>query len=90
MNEVSLTFTIWLSWGLVGLIMGYMVARLTKPKGLLWANVLVGILAAIGGGWCFVYLFGATEKMVYASLLVALGVSVLFLWILSKLKGKSR
>jgi hypothetical protein len=62
MNEVSLTFTIWLSWGLVGLIMGYMVARLTKPKGLLWANVLVGILAAIGGGWCFVYLFGATEK----------------------------
>lgn len=44
MNEVSLTFTIWLSWGLVGLIMGYMVARLTKPKGLLWANVLVGIL----------------------------------------------
>lgn len=90
MNEVSLTFTIWLSWGLVGLIMGYMVARLTKPKGLLWANVLVGILAAIGGGWCLVYLFGATEKMVYASLLVALGVSVLFLWILSKLKGKSR
>lgn len=90
MNEVSLTFTIWLSWGLVGLIMGYMVARLTKPKGLLWANVLVGILAAIGGGWCFVYLFGVTEKMVYASLLVALGVSVLFLWILSKLKGKSR
>lgn len=61
-----------------------------KTQGILWANVLVGILAAIGGGWCFVYLFGATEKMVYASLLVALGVSVLFLWILSKLKGKSR
>lgn len=82
MNEVSLTFTIWLSWGLVGLIMGYMVARLAKPKGALWANVLVGILAAIGGGWGFVYLFGATEKMIYVSLLVAMAISILFLWIL--------
>ncbi len=82
MNEVSLTFTIWLSWGLVGLIVGYMVARLTRPRGLLWTNLLVGILAAIGGGWGFVYLFGATEKMIYVSLLVALAISILFLWIL--------
>lgn len=85
MNEVSLTFTIWLSWALVGVVLGYMVARLTKPSGSLWANLLVGILAAIGGGWGFVSLFGCTDQMIYASLLVALAVCGLFLWILKLL-----
>lgn len=85
MNEVSLTFTIWLSWGLVGVVLGYMAGRLTKPSGSLWANLLIGILAAIGGGWGFVTLFGCTDKMIYASLLVALAMSGLFLWILKLL-----
>lgn len=89
MNEVSLTFTVWLSWGLVGVILGYMSARLAKPAGSLWANLVVGILAAIGGGWACVNLFGATDKMIYLSLLVALAVSGLFLWILNIL-GRNR
>ena len=82
MNEATITFTVWLAWGLIGLIIGYMVARLVKPSGKMWTNLFVGILAAIGGGWAFVYLFGASDKMIYVSLLVSMLISGLFLWIL--------
>lgn len=81
MNEISLGFTIWLSWGLVGLILGYMAARLVKATSM-WLNIIVGIVSAIGGGWLFVHLLGATDKMIYVSLLVAMAISGLFLWII--------
>jgi len=87
MANISLGYTVWLSWGLVGLVLGYMVARLIKP-GHMILNLVVGILAAIAGGWVCVYFFGASDKMIYVSLLFALSASGLFLWALSLLSGK--
>ena len=70
----SVGTSIWLVWGLVGLIGGFMTGRF-KGAG-------SGIAGAVGGGALFAALAGVDDRMQYASLVASVAGAALLLWIL--------
>ncbi len=76
------TITTWIVWAVIGIIAGYMTGRLINEGRRTALNVIVGIVGAIAGGWLCVHFFGDSENMQILSLVTALIVSGLLLWIL--------
>ena len=75
--------SIWLVWALIGLIGGFMTGRFKGAGGgFTLLAVIIGIVGAIGGGVLFAALAGVDEQMQYASLIAAVAVASLLLWIL--------
>lgn len=81
MSIVSVTT--WIVWIVIGIIAGYMTGRLINDGRRTALNVIVAIAGALLGGWACVYFLGNSENMQILSLVTALAVAGLFLWILS-------
>lgn len=71
-------------WALIGLIGGYMTGRMRmRGTGYIVISVIVGIIAAVVGGWIYVSLFGGDEQNEYISLIASVAVCCIGLWIFS-------
>lgn len=79
----SVGTSIWLVWGLVGLIGGFMTGRF-KGAGSVFTllAVIIGIAGAVGAGALFAALAGVDDRMQYASLIASVAGAALLLWIL--------
>lgn len=76
--------TTWLVWALIGAIGGYMCGKLLTSGGVpTLVNVIVGIAAAIGGGYAFIMWFGENDYGQTISLVGAVVVCAIILWCLS-------
>lgn len=84
MITASIGLTNWLVWALIGIIGGYMAGRLLTSGGAaLWLRVIIGILAAIGGGYAFMAWFGNNDYGQTIALVGAVAVCGIVLWLLS-------
>lgn len=73
-----------LVWALIGLIGGYMTGRMRqRGSSYIVVCVIVGIIAAMIGGWIYVALFGVSEQNEYISLVTAVVMCCIGLWIYS-------
>ena len=77
----SVSTSIWLVWGLVGLIGGFMTGRF-KGDGFTLLAVIIGIAGAVGARALFAALAGVDDRMQYASLIASVAGAALLLWIL--------
>ena len=74
----------WFVWAVVGLIAGYMTGRLLTNGGLsTFLNVIIGMGAAIGGGYAFVMWFGENYYGQTISLIGSVVVAAIVLWLLN-------
>ncbi|MCM1484120.1 MAG: hypothetical protein NC043_07270 [Muribaculaceae bacterium] len=73
-----------LVWALIGLIGGYMTGRMRqRGAGYTVLAVVVGIVAAVAGGWIYIALFGAGGQNPYISLIISVAVCAIGLWLFS-------
>lgn len=77
---MSLT-TLWIVWGVIGIIGGYMGARLLQPDRNMAVPLICSIAGALLGGWAYVAIFGMTEQNGYLSLITSMILCALCLWI---------
>lgn len=76
--------TNWLVWGLIGIIGGYMAGRLlTGGGGAMWVRIIVGIIAALAGGYAFMAWFGNNDYGQTISLVGSVAVCAIVLWLVS-------
>ena len=81
MITAAIGATDWLVWALIGVIGGYMAGRLLTSGGMaLVLRVIIGIAAAIGGGYAFLMWFGENDYGQTLSLVVVCGI---VLWLIS-------
>lgn len=74
----------WLVWGLIGIIGGYMAGRLLTGGGMATVvRVVVGIIAAIGGGYAAMTWFGNNDYGQTIALVGAVVACGIVLWLLS-------
>jgi uncharacterized membrane protein YeaQ/YmgE (transglycosylase-associated protein family) len=81
-----------IAWIIVGLIAGWLAEQITgRDQGLL-TNLLVGIVGAFVGGFLFSTLLGFEYRQGFniASIIVATVGAIVFLFILSWIRGESR
>ncbi len=72
---------IWLVWGLVGLIGGYMAGRLLNEGENTVVLVILGIIGALAGGrLMMIFEFLRPDQLELVSLFTAAGGCALFLW----------
>ncbi|MBP1637588.1 MAG: yeaQ [Bacteroidetes bacterium] len=80
-----------LSWILLGLIVGALAKAIHPvPVNASWIiSIIVGIIGAIIGGWIgTLFGFGSVVEFNIKTLLLAIGGSVLILWLYSVLKNR--
>lgn len=76
--------TNWLVWALTGTIGGYMAGRLLTSGGAaLWLCVIIGIIAAIGGGYLCMTWSGGNNYGQTIALVGAVAACGIVLWLLS-------
>lgn len=81
----------WIVWGVIGLIAGYMAGRLLVNKTIpVAAAVVVGIIAALAGGYVLVMAFGENDYGQTISLFGAAAASAIILWLIYALFGKKK
>ena len=74
-------------WIVFGAIVGWLASIITKSKGGLIRNIIVGLIGAILGGWIGSFFgLGSVDEFTVEGFLVAVGGAVLLIWILKKLK----
>ena len=74
----------WFVWGLVGVIGGYMTGKLLTSGGLsMVLNIILGIAAAIGGGYAFIMWFGENDYGQTISLIGSVVSCGVVLWLLN-------
>jgi|GEM_PF-610716 len=83
--KASLGATPWIVWTVIGIVGGYMAGRLLRPDLSTALYLVVGIVGAIAGGWCYTLIFGVTDEDIYISLLSSAVVCGIFLWVASKM-----
>lgn len=76
-----------LMWILFGAIVGWIASLLTKGKGGLIKNIIVGLLGAVLGGIIGSFLgIGSVETFTVEGFLIATAGAVVLLWIMRKFK----
>lgn len=88
-SKESLGITPWIVWAVIGIIGGYMAARLLRPDLSAALFLIVGIAGSLLGGWGYTWIFGSTDEDIYISLLTSAVICGLFLWVLSNIISKS-
>lgn len=84
MITAAIGLTDWLVWALIGLIGGYMAGRLLTSGGMATvARVIIGIAAAIGGGYAAMMWFGENDYGQTISLVGAVVACGIVLWVMS-------
>lgn len=84
MITAAIGATDWLVWALIGVIGGYMAGRLLTSGGMALAlRVIIGIAAAIGGGYAFLMWFGENDYGQTISLVGSVVVCGIVLWLIS-------
>lgn len=84
MITTAIGLTDWLVWALIGLIGGYMAGRLLTSGGLATVvRVVIGIAAAIGGGYAAMMWFGENDYGQTISLVGAVVACGSVLWVIS-------
>ena len=74
-------------WIVFGAIVGWLASIITKSKGGLIRNIIVGLIGAMLGGWIGSFFgLGSVDEFIVEGFLVAVGGAVLLIWILKKLK----
>ncbi len=74
-------------WIVFGAIVGWLASIITKSKGGLIRNIIVGLIGAMLGGWIGSFFgLGSVDEFTVEGFLVAVGGAVLLIWILKKLK----
>ncbi len=90
MESTAIGASTYLVWALIGLIGGDMNGRMRQlGGGYTFISVVVGIVAAMAGGWLYIVLFGPGGQNPYISLISSVAVCAIGLWILS-LTGRKR
>lgn len=90
MESTAIGASTYLVWALIGLIGGYMNGRMRQlGGGYTFISVVVGIVAAMAGGWLYIVLFGPGGQNPYISLISSVAVCAIGLLILS-LTGRKR
>ena len=85
----SIGATTWLVWALIGIVAGYMAGKLLGSRGVpVFASVCVGILAALGGGYAFIQWFGENDYGQTISLVGAVAIAAVVLWLLFLIFGR--
>lgn len=72
--------TLWVVWGLIGLIAGYMSGRM-MVGGRVALLVIFGIIGGVIGGWLLTDIFGTGDKICYASLITAACGAAVVVWV---------
>ena len=76
-----------LMWILFGAIVGWIAGLITKNKGGLIKNIIVGLLGAVLGGFIGSFFgIGSVETFTVEGFLIAIAGAVVLLWIMRKLK----
>ncbi len=76
-----------LMWILFGAIVGWIASLITKNKGGLIKNIIVGLLGAVLGGFIGSFFgIGSVETFTVEGFLIAIAGAVVLLWIMRKLK----
>jgi uncharacterized membrane protein YeaQ/YmgE (transglycosylase-associated protein family) len=80
-----------IAWIVVGLIAGWLAEQLTRREDGLLANLVIGIIGALVGGFVFGRLLGLqyNEGLNLATIAVATAGAVLFLWIFGMVRRTS-
>ncbi len=80
-----------IAWIVVGTIAGWLAEQLTRREDGLLANLVIGIIGALVGGFVFGRLLGLqyNEGLNLATIAVATGGAVLFLWIFGMVRRTS-
>ncbi len=73
--------TLWIVWAVIGVIGGYMGAKLLLPHRGILPPVFVSVIGSLLGGWLYVTLFGMTDQNGYVSLITSMILCALFLWV---------
>lgn len=82
MTLADIGTTNWLVWGLIGIIGGYMAGRLLTGGGVaMWVRIIVGIIAALAGGYAFMAWFGSNDYGQTISLVGSVAVCAIVLWL---------
>ncbi len=81
-----------IAWIVVGLIAGWLAEQLTGREDSLLANLVIGIIGALVGGFLFGRLLGLQydQGLNLATIAVATGGAVVFLWIFGMARRSSR
>ncbi len=81
-----------LAWILMGLIAGAIAKAILKERGGWLSSLIVGLIGAVVGGWIGSALFdrGVTGFFSLWSWLLAIGGSVLVLWLYGHIQGRRR
>lgn len=81
-----------IAWIVVGLIAGWLAEQVTGREDSLLANLVIGIIGALVGGFLFGRLLGLQydQGLNLATIAVATGGAVVFLWIFGMARRSSR
>lgn len=77
-----------IAWIVVGLIAGWLAEQVTGREDSLVANLVIGIIGALVGGFIFGRLLGLdyNEGLNLATIAVATGGAVVFLWVFGMIR----
>lgn len=89
MVSLVVSVTTWIVWAVIGIVAGYMTGRLVNKGRKTALNVIVGIVGAVIGGYAFVACCGDSDNNQIISLLSALAVSGLCLWLSTAILAKN-
>ncbi len=84
----SISVTTWIVWAVIGIAAGYMSGRLLNSGRLTALNVIIGACGSLLGGWGFTAACGDNETQQILSLLTALVVAGVLLWISTAIAGR--
>jgi uncharacterized membrane protein YeaQ/YmgE (transglycosylase-associated protein family) len=80
-----------IAWIVVGLIAGWLAEQITGRDDSLIANLVIGIVGALVGGFIFGRLLGLNynEGLNLATIAIATGGAVIFLWIFGMIRNRT-
>ncbi len=93
MTIADIEILTWILWVVAGLVVAFIAAGLFGGRRLLGYDLLVGVVCSILGGWCSAVIAGdATRSQLIVSVLCAVLLSVLGVYILNRraLRGTRR
>ncbi|ALG85325.1 GlsB/YeaQ/YmgE family stress response membrane protein [Gordonia phthalatica] len=89
-RSTTLTSVGWIAYVVIGAIAGFIAGKIVKGSGSgFFMNIVIGIIGAFLGGFILSFWFNTAEGGWWFTLFTAILGSVILLWIVGKVKGKS-